>query len=280
MILLLDDTIIWDDGYGLVLAETKSVGTLKTFNLPADMMTGHVLSVDPRAQSLQRSRQSRASQVYHVLRQQFYREMMGYIELYQEAEISFSELQDLSRNLLLDTYQNVYMQARRMAVSDRLYGGEHARTITKDELEWVKSAVREEWKFLQNFLDDIRTGNLTIPIEQRLEMYADTLRAIYNAARVVASPADALVYWVTKADRNVCPSCRWLSDHSPYSKYNLPTTPRAGLTLCLSRCRCRLLIRRETADKIAQQLKDAPAKDSMIRALQDIKAGRRKYRPT
>lgn len=109
---------------------------------------------------------------------------------------------------------------------------------------WIRSAMQHEMRFLNGFLHDVVEDECKMDPRQRAEMYVDTLRSMYEAGRVIGLPDNVLIYWVDNHDRNECPGCRLLAEHSPYTKYGLPTTPAAGSCRCLSNCRCRLYVKR------------------------------------
>ena len=123
---------------------------------------------------------------------------------------------------------------------ERLIKGQ---ALSSGEKKWLASAVREEVTHLNRFLEDIKNDRLRMPLRRRLEMYVDTLRGAYDAGRVIGTPKTTVIHWFTRKDRKVCPGCQWMEEMSPFVKWSLPTTPRAGNTPCLSRCRCRVLMR-------------------------------------
>ncbi len=129
--------------------------------------------------------------------------------------------------------------------------------VPKMDEVWLKSAIQHEMGFLNRFIDDIVEGNGRMPVAQRTKMYVDALESFYTSARVIGLPADVVLWWVGPHDARSCPGCNYLFSHAPYSKLNLPTTPRAGLTPCLTNCRDRILVRRAAPDEVAAVIDSA-----------------------
>jgi hypothetical protein len=151
------------------------------------------------------------------------------------------------------------------------------------DTRWVESAYRHEMRHFNKFLREIvasaepevlrkeidpKTGKPTVDprtgrptgklirvappkvsvrgddmIHARMQAYADTVKHVYYAGRVMGTPDGMVIDWISPLDRRTCRGCRFLSDNSPYTKNSLPSTPRAGDTRCLNNCRCRLVVR-------------------------------------
>jgi len=110
--------------------------------------------------------------------------------------------------------------------------------IGKREKQWLQKAVEEELRYLRVFLRKVVAGRATEKeIARRINAYVATLKHIYYSGRIIGSPDHMIVDWVTAMDRRVCNSCRFLQSWSPYSRMTLPTTPRAGETICRYNCR-------------------------------------------
>ena len=112
-----------------------------------------------------------------------------------------------------------------------------------DDEAWFKSAVTHEMRFLNRFVAAVADQSYRMPLDRRTRMYVDALESFYDSARVIGMPATAVFRWVGKRDKKVCASCQYLQQHNPYHKKILPTVPRSGMTICLTNCRHRLLVR-------------------------------------
>ena len=122
---------------------------------------------------------------------------------------------------------------------------------------WLKTAMAHEMRFLNGFLDAIVEDNFTMPLDRRAQMYVTALDSFYESARLIALPDATIIHWVGPGDKRTCPSCRYLFEHSPYTKGNIPCTPRNGLTLCITACRDHLLVRRVEPGQAQKVLEEA-----------------------
>lgn len=115
---------------------------------------------------------------------------------------------------------------------------------------WLNSAMSHEMQFFNVFLDEVVAGTSKLPVLRRAKMYVDALESFYNSARVIGLPNDVVLHWVGPEDKAKCPGCAYLAEHSPFSKFNLPTVPCAGMTPCLTNCRDRILVRKATPEEV------------------------------
>lgn len=138
--------------------------------------------------------------------------------------------------------------------------------------KWFKSAVQHEMRFLNGFLNAIIDETYVMPLNRRVKMYLDALSSFYESARVIAFPTNTLMWWKGPHDKRTCLSCAYLFENSPYTKLTLPTTPRSGLTICLTNCRDHLFVRRIAPEKVQVLMEGAiPKRDAYIRKLRKIK---------
>lgn len=144
-------------------------------------------------------------------------------------------------------------------------------TDPNDE-KWIKGAMAHEMRFLNGMVDAIVEETYVMPLPRRVRMYMDALESFYDSARVMGLPTLVKIHWIIpKKDGRVCDSCKYLAHHSPYSKKTLPTVPRSGLTLCLTNCRDRLLLRMTDQDDALKLLQSSPTRATHIRKLRQIK---------
>jgi len=115
--------------------------------------------------------------------------------------------------------------------------------LMDEDFAFIKSFKATENKFLGNFMTAIATDRLVMEKYRRLDMYVKTIRSVFDHARVEAAPDWIKIYWTPSRGSQHCTDCMYLAINSPYTKETLPTTPRAGDTLCVSRCACRLMLR-------------------------------------
>jgi hypothetical protein len=144
-------------------------------------------------------------------------------------------------------------------------------TLTAEDQQFLKGAVSHEMRYLNRFLDTVEEGGGRMPYPQRVGLYVKTLSSFYENARLIALPANSTIRWIGPADKDTCPSCRYLFESGPYTKRNLPCVPRSGSTICLSNCRDRLLIRRVTPQEALEVAHGGRTRQQHTRTLERIK---------
>jgi hypothetical protein len=142
------------------------------------------------------------------------------------------------------------------------------------DLDFIRSAVREEMKYFNKLLDQIDQGKVRGGMMNRLSAYADALKHVFYSGRIMGTPSGMVIDWIAPMDRNTCGGCSFLYHHSPYTKATLPTTPRAGNTPCLNRCRCRLVVRSVSKEAYERVSKKHLSKRWYAQRLSAIKSGK------
>ena len=145
-----------------------------------------------------------------------------------------------------------------------------AKVSPVDE-KWLAGAVKHEMTFLNRFLADVVAGKGKMPYLRRASMYVRALTSFYESARVIALPANSLIYGKGPNDKRTCPSCSYMFAHNPFTKKTLPTTPRSGLTICLTNCRDRLLIRRVAPEEVIAAQEAGLSRGTHVRNLRRVK---------
>lgn len=143
--------------------------------------------------------------------------------------------------------------------------------LSADDQKWLRSAMTHEMRFLNGFMRAVDEGTWKMPLPRRVKMYVRTLEAFYDSARVIGLPATVMMHWIGENDERTCLGCKYLFEHSPYTKKTLPTVPRAGLTPCLSNCRDKLLIRQSTSEAVISRTEDSLTRETHIKNLRRIK---------
>lgn len=144
--------------------------------------------------------------------------------------------------------------------------------LSPDDQKWLRSAMTHEMRFLNGFMRAVDEGSWKMPLPRRVKMYVRTLEAFYDSARVIGLPATVMMHWIGENDERTCLGCKYLFEHSPYTKKTLPTVPRAGLTPCLSNCRDKLLIRQSTSEAVISRTEDSLTRETHIKNLRRIKS--------
>lgn len=144
--------------------------------------------------------------------------------------------------------------------------------LSQDDQKWLRSAMAHEMRFLNGFTTAVEEGTWKMPLPRRVDMYAKTLEAFYDSARVIGLPATVTIHWTGENDERTCVGCKYLFEHSPYTKKTLPTVPRAGMTPCLSNCRDKLLIRQSTSEAVISLTNQSLTRGTHVKNLRKLKA--------
>jgi hypothetical protein len=203
-------------------------------------------------------------------------EMLPLVMAHDRGETWNTDFQkDLAR-VMKRAWRDVFIAGVRSAGIRGRNPHEPIEFSAEDE-KWLKSAIKHEMRFLNKFVRAVTEQEYKMPLDRRTGMYIDALESFYDSARVMGMPATSVFRWVGKKDKRVCESCQYLQKHSPYHKKNLPTTPRSGLTVCLTNCRDRLLVRVVGSDEALRVLADGPTREQHLKKLLSIK--RRNHAP-
>lgn len=194
------------------------------------------------------------------------------IDDYEAEEIDEKALRKQAKKLMKVAWRDVFLAGLRAGGAPGLgKGDDNLVKLGPGDDKWLKSAMRHETTYLNRFLDAVVSETYKMPLPRRITMYVDALESFYDSARVIALPVTTLIHWVGPKDKITCPSCRYMYVHSPFTKLTLPTTPRAGMTLCLTNCRDRLMVRSASIKKVKAREDKLPARSTMIRQLRKIK---------
>jgi hypothetical protein len=199
--------------------------------------------------------------------------MNRFIRFYLRKRIDEGEFRKQITETMKKAWREVFIAGvRASGISGQGPGaGRPLVQLAPEDQVWLRGAMAHEMRFLNGMLDAIVEDTYVMPLKRRVRMYVDTLEAFYDSARIIGMPASSVISWILPhPDKKVCAGCRYLADHSPYSKLTLPTVPRAGSTPCISRCRDRLFVRIDR--EMAHQLNESsPTRGTHIRKLREIK---------
>ena len=144
---------------------------------------------------------------------------------------------------------------------------------------WILSAIKEEEKYWKGFVKDLTAGAIhgkRMTPEQRVQMYVDSLDAVFDAGRVVGHPSHTIFYWIMNPEKEHCDVCLFLQKNSPYTRVTLPGTPRDGHPCHgLSRCGCEL--RAVTFDNTEKwnAVRKSKSREVLLKAIKVMKSGTR-----
>ena len=163
--------------------------------------------------------------------------VMKLMKQHEEGKINIGQLEWGLKKEFAGAYHGAYVLGQRSSG----YTGD----LTDEDLAFLRSFRRSENQYLRKFMQAIAAEKLKLDKYRRLKMYVDTVETVFDHARTEAAPPWVEIYWVVTRGANNCKDCLDLAMNSPYDKKTLPCSPRDGSTACLSRCRCRLMIRFE-----------------------------------
>jgi hypothetical protein len=197
------------------------------------------------------------------------------IDQWDDQELDEKQFRKQATKLMRQAWRDVFLAGVRAGgtKSSGLRGKDDPMALLgPGDDKWLKSAVRHEMGFFNKLLDAIVTNDYVMPIPRRVKMYVKALDSFYDSARIISLPKNVIIHWAGPRGANMCPSCEFLFDNSPYTAANLPTTPRSGATMCLTNCRDWLYIRRVPPKKAKEVLEGAKYKRSgLIKKLRKIK---------
>jgi len=142
--------------------------------------------------------------------------------------------------------------------------------LTGEEQDWVESAWQHEARYFTSFFDDLVTDSSRTNVYRRVDAYVETINAIYHAGLVRATPAETIWFWRLHPAEH-CEGCKVLARYSPYTKFTLPTTPKAGSTQCLSNCKCSLEARTARPGEVERVAAKNLANSTMLKKLAKLK---------
>lgn len=225
-------------------------------------MLASIVKLGPKARELGRLASKKARAKYNAIKEQFKEEGWNVILKLISGEIDAVQALALLKPIFKKYYTDAF-----------LLGFESsgvANLVRKPKLDFIDKSLKEELKYLRKFLEDIQQGKGKMAYKRRWEMYVNTLDHVYYAGKVSMIPKTFVIDWVVDWSAERCEGCRYLYMNSPYTIETLPTTPRAGMTSCLSNCKCKLRVR---PPKSMEEFNLARSKNrhSMLAKLHQIK---------
>jgi hypothetical protein len=259
------------------LLEGKALGTAKMqdLSLLRDMVTAK--DADPEKFAAARKvgadvGRRKLKQVQARVKKKF----VNLIKLWDEGEINEPKFRKEATRVMKTAWRDVFLAGVRAGGTApppyKRPKGSPLVTLLPGDDKWLKSAMKHEMQFLNAFLRAIIDDTGVMPYERRVGMYVDALSSFFDSARVISLPNNSVIHWSGPRDKVTCASCEFLFRNNPYATATLPTTPRAGMTICLTNCRDWLYIRRVDPAQ-AQTIADESAytRGGLIKKLRRIK---------
>jgi hypothetical protein len=147
------------------------------------------------------------------------------LKSYQDGEISLAEFEKRVK-IQLDA-----------SLGYSFSSGSGQKELSKEDEAILDGIKDTQYEYFDGFLEDMQSGEFTMPLEQRIGMYADSLTQAFWMGNIRGADDTAQFNWVTTPGEN-CDDCLDLEAQGPYAKGDLPTVPGAGDTACRQNCNC------------------------------------------
>jgi len=192
------------------------------------------------------------------------KELKGIIDTYSSGRgrLPFGKVRSRIENKLRAAHTNAFEFGMRAAGLTGFVEPTNDPTIKKR----IDSALKEELKYLNKFLNQLEVGQARGNPVRRIAAYAETVESSFEQGRIMAMPSVSIIHWHLESD-DPCPDCVLISRHSPFTRETLPTVPRAGLTRCLNHCQCSLEVQPVTEKRIGQVRRKHLSRKELIKRI-------------
>jgi len=211
--------------------------------------------------------QSAARKQLEKLLKTTYSKLIAEIANYKKKKRgNFQKFSTSFKRTLKGAYYDAYKLGIKSNGADAFLTAGGSPLILPKDKKWIEAAFKQETIYLNKFLSDIRDDVYPKKWPHRTGMYVAAIGSVYYTGRIAGTPPSYAFFWVAKIDNRICPQCKYMAVHSPYTKANIPITPASGYTRCLSNCRCGVAVRKvskEYYDKINR----GPTREQHLRAL-------------
>jgi hypothetical protein len=278
-----------------VLREGKTIGSSNARTGTRDNLFLSRLRSTPNYKRNLRSEKSKGKKQYERLAKEAKTQLRRMIRQYREGDKSFASLQRDSSDFFEHFYSRVWEAGRKSTGLDLFMPDAKP---TRKENEWLRSAVREELKYWQSFLEEIQKDQVLFKdefpddelmlkpprrrftVEERLNMYVEGLDGVFENGRVSGMPDDKLFYWFGPklGDKGMCKGCTYIVERQPFTKNTLPAVPRSGATPCLMNCRHKLVVREATPKEVEKRERVLPKRSTMVAQLAKLQTGKPRHK--
>lgn len=251
------------------LTEGKQVGSAAN-DITRDIVLASATTRGATFSKDKAAARSEARRELDKLLQDTYKRLIGMIASYKDGELSFTKFSKNFKGKLKSSYDKAYVLGLKStgAAVSLTAGG--SPLLRPGDRKWIDSAFREEMKYLNRFLNDIKRNKGPNRWNHRTGMYVATIGSVYYTGRVAATPPNYVLFWIAKLDARICSKCAYMAQNSPFTKFNLPITPQSGHTHCLSNCRCRLTIRQVSKEYFEKLRRRSVSRQTHLRRLRKL----------
>jgi hypothetical protein len=257
------------------LEEGKAIGSGDLSNADFKARLNRLVNVDPETYAKKvKNGQASGRKTMSEVQSRVKTTVLGALGLLKSKKITESDFRKRVTKTMKMAWRDSFLAGARAAGIPGTSASAERFKFESTDGAWLKSAMTHEMRYLNKFLDAILEDTGTMPINRRLGMYVDSLSSFYDSARVIGLPKNSLIYWSGPGDKVTCEGCRYMFENAPFTKYTLPTTPRAGATACLTNCRDRLLVRHASLSAVQEAEATGLSREQHLSALGRIKAGK------
>ncbi len=251
------------------LSEGKSIGSQKFVDLQRQMAIDQGYDFNKRKfRSGRRSMTSSTKRSLVRVKDFLLKEMLNIADNYFEGKVGYRRFERQMRDSLKAGYLESYLLGIQGSGPKGTRPRRFGELSTVDQKS-ISSSIREEMMHFTKLLSTFKKRSRRGDQFKRVAKYVEALDAQYASARIVGTPSNHLISWISPMDKTTCEGCSYLHKHGPYSTNTLPSTPKAGLTPCLVNCRCRLVTTPVAEARIGRTARSQPLTKSM-RALKRI----------
>jgi hypothetical protein len=264
-----NDLWVYDDS----LDEGKALGTAKLNDLALKQDMLFPKDSDPDKLKNERKKgQTVAKRIFDNATKDTRKNFRKLVREYYKGKVNEKALRTNATKIMKGAWKRVFLAGLRAGGTTGGGSGPGKSLVNIDasDEKWVKSAMKHEMGFLNKFLAAMTEDTTKMDPVRRADMYVDALYSFFESARVIALPANTRIWWKGPDDHKTCESCLYLFVNSPYTKLTLPTTPRSGLTLCLTNCRDHLF-----AKRVSPEVAEADLHGALVERQKHIKVLRK-----
>lgn len=233
----------------------KSIGIRRATSQEKNIVAAFAQALDPGADH---KAYDRAKTAWVRKKKRIASQFKSIVDDLADSKITKNQFMNRAHKIFKDGYETAYRLGTDASGLDFF-------KLPSEDIRWLKRARSYEYKFLDKFADKLADADGARPsFHGRAQMYADTMDSMFDAGRVDAYPNESTKIWWELNPAKHCEDCLEMSMGSPYRPDNLPTTPGAGDTKCLSNCQCNLRIRYDRPSKIkinVQKVSKAKARE-------------------
>ena len=252
-----------------ILVEGKAVGSVAT-DITRDVVLSYATTTGASFQKGKAKARSASRKQLERLLQGTHIRLVALVSNYKKKKKApFKKFSDDFKGILKDAYYKAYELGLKSTGSAAFLTAGGSKLVTPRDRQWVESAFRQEMRYLNRFLIDIKLNRTPGRWPHRIGMYVATIGSVYYTGRVNVTPPNHAMFWIAKIDNRICPHCKYMAASSPFTKFNIPITPASGYTRCLSNCRCSIAVRPVSKEYFEKLLTDV-SRDSHLRRLRRL----------